>query len=93
LCFFSLSSALRGWNQNPCCNTTDTNLPFQRPKQQQDRDFMALNKATVAAGLINARENYDYRATHDIRKKPPAEERRAGARRLPPNMVFGLPTR
>lgn len=84
---YTAADALRGYG----LSTSD--LPLKRTSDQQDRDFMALNKATVAAGLVTAKENYDYRATHDIRRKPPAGDRKAKSRRLPPGMVFGVPTR
>lgn len=84
---YTAADALRGWGGG------STSLPLTNPKTITGRDFMALNKVTVSAGLVTAKENYDFRATHDIRRKPPAEERRAVNRRLPPSMVFGVPTR
>lgn len=84
---YTAADALRGYGLGT------SSLPFDRPNKQPERDFMALNKATLSAGLVTSKENYDFRATHDIRRKPPAEERRAKTRRLPANMVFGVPTR
>lgn len=67
------------------------------------RDFMALNRAAVQSGLVTAREQYQFRGTHDIRRKPAApadkgdgaggEGVRSSRRRLPPSMVFGISTR
>ena len=53
---------------------------------------MALNRSAVSAGLVTSKENFDYRATHDIRRRPSAETK-SRTRRLPASMVFGLPTR
>lgn len=67
-----------------------------------DRDFMALNREAVKKGLVTAGQQYQFRATHDIRKKVQSEADagpggagggRSGARRLPPSMVFGISTR
>jgi len=85
---YTAADALKGWGGG------NSSLPFDRPsKQATGRDFMALNRSAVSAGLVTSKENYDYRATHDIRLKPPATEQKARTRRLPPSMVFGLPTR
>ncbi|XP_076455137.1 cilia- and flagella-associated protein 77-like isoform X2 [Babylonia areolata] len=83
------ADALRGWGGG------SSSLPFDRPQKQPDRDFMALNRSAVSAGLVTAKENFDFRATHDIRRKPSATEtgKKSRTRRLPPSMVFGLPTR
>lgn len=81
------ADALRGWGGG------HTSLPFDRKdKKQQERDFMALNRSAVSSGLVTAKENFDFRATHDIRRKPITEQK-SRTRRLPPSMVFGLPTR
>ncbi|KAK7094451.1 cilia- and flagella-associated protein 77-like isoform X1 [Littorina saxatilis] len=84
---YTAADALRGWGGG------SSSLPFDRPKKQPERDFMALNRSAVSAGLVTSKESFDYRATHDIRKKPPTTEQKTGTRRLPPSMVFGLPTR
>lgn len=55
-----------------------------------DRDYKALNHAALSTGLVTAEENYDFRATHDIRLKPPTENLPLN---LPPGMVFGMPSR
>jgi len=56
---------------------------------------MSLNRAAVNAGLVSAPENYQFRATHDVRRKINNEDnKRLGTtRRIPPTMVFGLATR
>ena len=88
--------ALRGWSGNQ--------LPFPISKgaggassgeTMAGRDFLALNKAAIQAGLTTAPENYTFRATHDVRRKvKTAEESKKGtSRRLPPTMVFGVSTR
>ena len=79
-------AALRGWGGGT------SSLPFDRPKKQPERDFMALNRSAVSAGLVTSKENFDYRATHDIRRRP-SEDSKSRTRRLPASMVFGLPTR
>ena len=88
--------ALRGWSGNQ--------LPFPSSKElgvtgtegkTGGRDFLALNKAAVLAGLASAPENYMFRATHDLRRKAKTaeESKRGTTRRLPPTMVFGISTR
>lgn len=55
---------------------------------------MALNKAAIQNGLVTATENYEFRATHDVRRKTAGDEKsRTRTRRLPPTMVFGISTR
>ncbi|KAL8618411.1 hypothetical protein ACOMHN_050179 [Nucella lapillus] len=86
---FTAADALRGWGGG------SSSLPFDRPQKQPDRDFLALNRSAVSAGLVTAKENFEYRATHDIRRKPSATDacKNSRTRRLPPSMVYGLPTR
>ncbi|XP_005408437.1 PREDICTED: uncharacterized protein C9orf171 homolog [Chinchilla lanigera] len=58
------------------------------------RDYIAMNRGAVKAGLVTARENILYRRLNDLRisdqddrrqkKEPPA---------LPPNMTFGIQAR
>jgi len=85
------AEAMRGWTNN--------NLYVQRKGGSADapkteRDFMALNRAAVVAGLTNASENYQFRATHDVRRKLQSEQGKQNmSRRLPPTMVFGISTR
>ena len=34
-----------------------------------EKDFMALNKAAVNRGIVNAKDQFQFRAKHDIRRK------------------------
>ena len=81
----SLPSAIGHWNvykQQPTC------------PQELTRDYIAMNRGAVKAGLVTARENLHYRQLNDIRisdqddrrlkKEPPS---------LPPNMTFGIRAR
>ncbi|XP_013063876.2 cilia- and flagella-associated protein 77-like isoform X1 [Biomphalaria glabrata] len=93
LSHYSLNSdpALRGWTGNY--------LPkggASKTKAASERDFMTMNKAAVADGLVTTEETNDYRATHDIRRSPWNRKELSGkmrSRRLPPTMVFGIPSR
>lgn len=83
------SEALHGW---PTLKTTT--LPFKRKEKTSQRDFMALNRAAVSAGLVSASGQYEFRATHDVRRKAESEDKnRFRTRRIPPSMVFGISTR
>lgn len=58
------------------------------------RDFIGLNKAAVQAGLTTAQEHFQYRATHDMRRKDSGNEKTSlKVKRIPPTMVFGIPTK
>lgn len=58
------------------------------------RDFVALNREAIRAGLATSRELNMYRCTHDIRQKPETEEKkRSFVRRIPPTRVYGVATR
>ena len=58
------------------------------------RDFVGLNKAAVQAGLTTAQEHFQYRATHDMRRKDSGNEKTSlKVKRIPPTMVFGIPTK
>ena len=83
--------ALRGWSSGVYFPKKGGASAEGRP----DRDFMALNRAAVLAGLTTAPEQYQFRATHDIRKsiETDAEKTSNKTRRLPPSMVFGIATR
>ncbi|XP_048774677.2 cilia- and flagella-associated protein 77-like isoform X3 [Ostrea edulis] len=82
--------ALHGWPRN----LSTTTLPFAKKDKNASRDFMALNKAAVQNGLVTAGENYEFRATHDVRRKTAGSENtRLRTRRIPPTMVFGISTR
>ncbi|KAL4218770.1 hypothetical protein ACF0H5_021357 [Mactra antiquata] len=83
------SEALHGWP-----TLSSTNLPFKRKEKTAQRDFMALNRAAVSAGLVTANDQYEFRATHDVRRKTQSEDsQRSRTRRLPPSMVYGISTR
>ncbi|XP_007453171.1 PREDICTED: uncharacterized protein C9orf171 homolog isoform X1 [Lipotes vexillifer] len=77
--------AIGHWNvfkQQPTC------------PHELSRDYIAMNRGAVKAGLVTARENFHYRQLNDIRisdqddrrlkKEPPS---------LPPNMTFGIRAR
>ena len=38
-------------------------------KAVAEKDFMALNKAAVNRGIVNAKDQFQFRAKHDIRRK------------------------
>ncbi|XP_065068726.1 cilia- and flagella-associated protein 77-like [Rhopilema esculentum] len=64
-----------------------------RNASARTRDFISLNKAATQAGLVTAQEHSQYRATHDVKRKPSAKEQNMKLpKRLPPTMVFGVPT-
>ncbi|CAL1537808.1 unnamed protein product [Lymnaea stagnalis] len=83
--------ALRGW--------TGTYLPkggATKVKAASERDFLTMNKMAITNGLVRTEEQADYRAVHDIRRLPFNKKEMAGkmrTRRLPPTMVFGIPSR
>ncbi|KAI1900556.1 hypothetical protein AGOR_G00051140 [Albula goreensis] len=59
-----------------------------------EKDFVALNREGVKSGLVTAKEHYQYRATHDIRRQIQAKDGSKFA--LPPkipDITFGAPTR
>ncbi|XP_070582073.1 cilia- and flagella-associated protein 77-like [Ptychodera flava] len=81
------AEAVSGW-------TGLSSLPILRKEKKQDRDFIALNKAAVNAGLVSAPEQYQYRATHDVRRRVSEEEKnKVRTRRIPASMTFGVSTR
>uniref|UniRef100_U3KNV0 Cilia and flagella associated protein 77 n=1 Tax=Oryctolagus cuniculus TaxID=9986 RepID=U3KNV0_RABIT len=80
-----LPSAIGHWDvfkQQPTC------------PHELTRNYVAMNRGAVKAGLVTARENFLYRQLNDIRisdqddrrlkKEPPS---------LPPNMTFGIRAR
>ncbi|GFO31058.1 cilia- and flagella-associated protein 77 [Plakobranchus ocellatus] len=88
---FTAANALQGWN-----GTYLTKGGATKTKSATERDFMYLNRAAIAGGLVKAPENSDYRATHDARRLPFDKREMASkmrSRRLPPTMVFGIPSR
>lgn len=83
------SEALHGWP-----TISSSTLPFKRKEKSAQRDFMALNRAAVSAGLVTANAQYEFRATHDVRQKNTSEDcQRNRTRRMPPSMVYGISTR
>ncbi|XP_002735038.1 cilia- and flagella-associated protein 77-like [Saccoglossus kowalevskii] len=81
------AEAVSGW-------TGITSYPILRKEQKRDRDFVALNKAAVTAGLVSAPEQYQYRATHDVRRRVTEEEQsKVRTRRIPASMTYGVSTR
>lgn len=62
--------------------------------KEPERDFIALNKASVECGLTKAHEQTQFRATHDIRRRDDEGRRSStvGAK-FPEDMVFGISTR
>lgn len=81
------AEAVAGWNP-----TTIQSVP--RRDKQPERDFVALNKACVGAGLVTAQEQFEYRATHDVRRRVSEEEKnKTKSKRIPASMTFGVSTR
>ncbi|EDO43313.1 predicted protein [Nematostella vectensis] len=67
---------------------------FSHKEKKKPRDFQSLNKSAVQVGLTTAQEHFQYRATHDVRRKDSGNERTTQKiKRLPPTMVFGVPTK
>uniref|UniRef100_G3TF11 Cilia and flagella associated protein 77 n=1 Tax=Loxodonta africana TaxID=9785 RepID=G3TF11_LOXAF len=78
-------AALGHWNvfkQQPTC------------PHELTRNYIAMNRGAVKAGLTTARENFLYRRLNDIRISD-QEDRHTKKERpsLPPNMTFGIPAR
>ena len=68
--------------------------PLYLKEKKAPRDFIGLNKGAVQAGLTTAQEHFQYRATHDMRRKDSGNEKTAlKVKRIPPTMVFGIPTK
>lgn len=64
-------------------------------KSRTRRDFEALNKGAISAGLVNEKGQYAFRATHDARR--PIDDdvtanRKPGKTKIP-DMTFGMPVR
>ncbi|XP_072815116.1 cilia- and flagella-associated protein 77 isoform X2 [Vicugna pacos] len=58
------------------------------------RDYIAMNRGAVKAGLVTARENFLYRQLNDIRISDQDDRRlRRELPSLPPNMTFGVRAR
>lgn len=58
------------------------------------RDYIAMNRGAVKAGLVTARENLLYRQLNDIRISDQDDRRiKKEVPSLPPNMTFGVMSR
>ncbi|XP_078281965.1 cilia- and flagella-associated protein 77 isoform X2 [Rhinoraja longicauda] len=65
--------------------------PKAQAKQQKlKRNFAALNKAAIKAGLVTPREIYQFRATHDIGTSANKAEKKEG---MLPEITYGMPHR
>lgn len=75
--------------------TTREPIPIHRRLEKPlARDFIALNKGAVSYGLVSAKEQANYRATHDVRRRATEEDKKKIlTRRIPPDMTFGISTR
>ena len=81
------AEAMTGWSPTAA-------LPIFRKEKKPDRDFVALNKACVGSGLVTAKEQFEYRATHDVRRRVAEEEKnKTKIKRIPASMTFGISTR
>ncbi|XP_075256953.1 cilia- and flagella-associated protein 77-like isoform X2 [Convolutriloba macropyga] len=70
--------------------------PLTRSKTFNDRDFVAMNKAATKKGLHTATDFSRFRSTHNIEKGQmtmSANTNKAEIGRVPPETVFGQPTR
>ena len=68
--------------------------PLYLKAKKAQRDFIGLNKGAVQTGLTTAQEHFQYRATHDMRRKDFGNEKTLSkVKRIPPTMVFGVPTK
>jgi len=54
------------------------------------RDFVALNRAAVTAGLTTAQENKQYRMTHDFQRYETKHSNKGNALKLPPDFTHGI---
>ncbi|KAM4665009.1 cilia- and flagella-associated protein 77 isoform 2-T2 [Discoglossus pictus] len=55
--------------------------------------YVSLNREAVKSGMVTAGENYIYRKSHHIWRKPREGVLKDVRVRLPPNMTFGIPSR
>ncbi|XP_022782819.1 cilia- and flagella-associated protein 77-like isoform X2 [Stylophora pistillata] len=66
---------------------------FTYGKPNEGKDSGAADGA-VQTGLTTAQEHFQYRATHDMRRKDFGNEKTLSkVKRIPPTMVFGVPTK
>uniref|UniRef100_A0A2K5QTF4 Cilia and flagella associated protein 77 n=1 Tax=Cebus imitator TaxID=2715852 RepID=A0A2K5QTF4_CEBIM len=76
--------AIGSWNvfkQQPTC------------PQELTRNYIAMNRGAVKAGLVTARENFLYRQLNDIRISDQDDRHLKKEPSLPPNMTFGIRAR
>uniref|UniRef100_A0A8C3PCI3 Cilia- and flagella-associated protein 77 n=1 Tax=Chrysemys picta bellii TaxID=8478 RepID=A0A8C3PCI3_CHRPI len=66
--------------------------PISKATKELPRDFVAMNRGAVIAGLVTTKEHYQYRQIHDIRR-PEDDERhfKRDPPRLPDAMTYGMP--
>ncbi|KAH0505251.1 hypothetical protein LTLLF_177985 [Microtus ochrogaster] len=57
------------------------------------RNYIAMNRGAVKAGLVTARENMLYRELNDIRISDQEERRQKEPPSVPPNVTFGIRSR
>merc|ERR1712080_316066 len=64
-------------------------------EKKLDRDFISMNKAATRAGLVTAKEHFQYRATHEVAPlKKEREVKCKSGKELPNiNTVYGVPTK
>lgn len=62
-------------------------------KNPPEKDFLALNKLAAQSGLTTAREQTQFRATHNIHKKERERERLGSRVKLPEDRTYGISTR
>lgn len=80
----SLPAAIGHWNvfkQQPTC------------PHELTRNYIAMNRGAVKAGLVTARENMLYRELNDIRINDQEDRRQKEPPSIPPNMTFGIRSR
>lgn len=84
-CCLALPPAIGHWNvfkQQPTC------------PHELTRNYIAMNRGAVKAGLVTARENFLYRQLNDIRISDQEDRHvKKDLPSLPPNMTFGTPAR
>lgn len=79
-----LPSALGHWNeykQPPTC------------PQQLAKNYIAINRRALKAGLVTARETFLYHRLNNIRVSDQNDRPVKEAPSLPPDMTFGMPSR
>lgn len=84
--------AMRGWNSGLYFPKLDAKKPVQT-----ERDYEALNRCAVEAGLVTAPEYREFRVANDMRRRVDEKiqkvKRRCEVRKMPPSFVYGISTR